>query len=148
MKEEMRQRERQWERERQVGTGPREGQRWRTGKRLVKEEQRPCTMSNDLPTDNFSGNAAKSLHSGMSWGQSYRWGGGEDKFSWCFSWPWPGEAPFPPPEQSDHAEFWESLGALAPQRQWCPWGPSQPLEPGAYHDPSWPFSVVPFVTTQ
>lgn len=65
---------RPWEREGQVGTGPQEGQRWQTGTSLVKEEQRPCSMSNDLPTDNLSGNAAKSLHNGMFWGQSYRWG--------------------------------------------------------------------------
>lgn len=41
-------------------------------------------MSNDLPTDNFSGNAAKSLHSGMSWGQSYRWGGGRTNSTGAF----------------------------------------------------------------
>lgn len=97
-------------------------------------------MSNVPPTNNLAGDAAKSWHSGYTLA-SYRC------FSGCFSRPWPGEAPLILIKVT-MLNSGRAVEPLSSSEAVCPWWLTQPLEHGAYHDPPWPFSTVPFTATQ
>lgn len=84
--------------------------------------------------DHLSDNAAKKpCTAERCWCQYY----GGHTLSWCLPWPWPG-CSSPYPDYGDHAQVW------APNPSSGGPGPA----PGAWHlrDPSWPFSMVPFMT--